>query len=113
MAALVTFMNRLHAVVGQRRVFVDDTGVVTPPVSYFLADLRPAPFRQDYGTMVLNNRIRRTWLAWFRDHLADTDAIVTTSASRTAPRIWAAANPRHRVVAVPWAGLRVLVMLRA
>jgi hypothetical protein len=113
MAALVTFMNRLHAVVGQRRVFVDDTGVVTPPVSYFLADLRPAPFRQDYGTMVLNNRIRRTWLAWFRDHLADTDAIVTTSASRTVPRIWAAANPRHRVVAVPWAGLRVLVMLRA
>jgi hypothetical protein len=113
MAALVSFMNRLHAVVGQRRVFVDDTGVVTPPVSYFLADLRPAPFRQDYGTMVLNNRIRKTWLAWFRENLADTDAIVTTSASRTVPRIWAAANPRHRVVAVPWAGLRVLVMLRA
>jgi hypothetical protein len=38
---------------------------------------------------------------------------VTTSASRTVPRTWAAANPRHRVVAVPWAGLRVLVMLRA
>jgi hypothetical protein len=113
MAALVRFMNRLHDVVGTRRVFVDDTGVVTPPVSYFLADLRPAPFRQDYGTMVLNNRIRQTWLRWFRAHLADTEAIVTTSAARTVPRIWAAAYPRHRTVVVPWARLRVLVMLRA
>jgi hypothetical protein len=86
---------------------------VTPPVSYFLADLRPAPFRQDYGTMVLNDRIRRTWLAWFRGHLDQTDAIVTTSAGRTAPRLWAAAHPHHRTVVVPWAGIRVLVMLRA
>jgi hypothetical protein len=113
MAALVRFMNRLHDVVGTRRVFVDDTGVVTPPVSYFLADLRPAPFRQDYGTMVLNNRIRQTWLRWFRAHLAGTEAVVTTSAARTVPRIWATAYPRHRTVVVPWAGLRVLVMLRA
>jgi hypothetical protein len=113
MAALVRFMNRLHDVVGTRRVFVDDTGVVTPPVSYFLADLRPAPLRQDYGTMVLNNRIRQTWLRWFRGHLSATEAVVTTSAGRTVPRIWAAAYPRHRTVVVPWAGLRVLVMLRA
>jgi hypothetical protein len=113
MAELVRFMNRLHAVVGERRAFVDYTGVVTSPVTYFLADLRPAPFRQDYGTMVLNDRIRRTWLAWFRAHVADTEAVITTSAGRTVPRIWAAANPGHRTVTVPWAGRRVLVMLRA
>jgi hypothetical protein len=113
MADLVRFMNRLHAVVGPRRVFVDYTGVVTSPVTYFLADLRPAPFRQDYGTMVLNNRIRQTWLRWFRAHVAATEAVITTSAGRTVPRIWAAANPRHRTVRVPWAGRTVLVMMRA
>jgi len=113
MAELVRFMNRLHAVVGERRVFVDYTGVVTSPVTYFLADLRPAPFRQDYGTMVLNNRIRTTWLRWFRAHVASTEAVITTSAGRTVPRIWAAAHPGHRTVTVPWAGRRVLVMLRA
>jgi hypothetical protein len=113
MADLVRFMNRLHDVVGRRRVFVDYTGVVTSPVTYFLADLRPAPFRQDYGTMVLNNRIRDTWLRWFRAHLGGTEAVITTSAARTVPRIWTAANPRHRTVRVPWAGRTVLVMLRA
>jgi hypothetical protein len=82
-------------------------------VTYFLADLRPAPFRQDYGTMVLNNRIRDTWLRWFRAHLAGTEAVITTSAARIVPRIWTAANPRHRTVRVPWAGRTVLVMLRA
>jgi hypothetical protein len=113
MADLVRFMNRLHAVVGTRRVFVDSTGVVTSPVTYFLADLRPAPFRQDYGTMVLNDRIRHTWLRWFRAHITETEAVVTTSAGRAVPRIWTAANPRHRTVRLPWAGRRVLVMLRA
>jgi hypothetical protein len=113
MAELVRFMNRLHAVVGTRRAYVDYTGVVTSPVTYFLADLRPAPFRQDYGTMVLNDRIRRTWLRWFRAHVAETEAVITTSAGRAVPRIWAAANTHHRTVKVPWAGRTVLVMLRA
>jgi hypothetical protein len=112
MAGLVRFMDRLHAVIGRRRVFVDDTGVVTPPVAYFLADLRPAPFRQDYGTMVLNSDIRKVWLRYFRAHLPATQAIVTTRADRTAPRIWKEAFPHHRTVVVPWAGLNVLVLLR-
>ena len=112
MAGLVRFMNRLHAVIGRRRVFVDDTGVVTPPVAYFLADLRPAPFRQDYGTMVLNSDIRKVWLRDFRAHLPDTRAVVTTRTDRTAPRIWKQAFPHHRTVVVPWAGLKVLVLLR-
>jgi hypothetical protein len=112
MVALVRFMDRLHAVIGRRRVFVDDTGVVTPPVAYFLADLRPAPFRQDYGTMVLNSDIRKVWLRHFRAHISQMQAVVTTRADRTVPRIWEEANPHHRTVVVPWAGFRVLVMLR-
>jgi hypothetical protein len=62
---------------------------------------------------VLNDRIRHTWLRWFRAHITETEAVVTTSAGRAVPRIWTAANPRHRTVRLPWAGRRVLVMLRA
>jgi hypothetical protein len=100
-------------VIGRRRVFVDDTGVVTPPVTYFLADLRPAPFRQDYGTMVLNSDIRKVWLRHFRAHISQMEAVVTTRADRTVPRIWEQANPHHRTVVVPWVGFNVLVMVRA
>ena len=94
-------------------MYVDDTGIVTPPVAYFLADLRPAAFRQDYGTMVLNSDIRKVWLRDFRARARAMPAIVTTDPNRTAPRIWRRANPRYRTVVVPWAGFRVRVMLRA
>jgi hypothetical protein len=112
MADLVRYMDRLHAVVGDRRVYVDDPGLVTAPVAYFLADLRPAAFRQDYGTMVLNSDIRKVWLRDFRARAPKMQAIVTTDPHRTAPRIWAQAHPRHRTVIVPWAGFRVRVMLQ-
>jgi hypothetical protein len=113
MTDLVRFMDRLHAVIGSRRVYVDDTGIVTPPVAYFLADLRPAPFRQDYGTMVLNSDIRQVWLRDFRKRVHAMPAIVTTDPNRTAPRIWRRANAGYRTVVVPWAGFRVRVMLRS
>jgi hypothetical protein len=92
---------------------VDDTGIVTPPVAHFLADLRPSPFRQDYGTMVFNSDIRKVWLRDFRTRVRGMPAIVTTDPNRTAPRIWRDANPRYRTVVVPWAGFRVRVMLRS
>ena len=82
-------------------------------MAYFLADLRPAPFRQEYGTMVLNSDIRKVWLRDFRKRVGGMAALVTTDERRTAPRIWMRANPRHRTVVVPWAGFRVRVLLRS
>jgi hypothetical protein len=109
-AELVHFMDRLHAAVGGRRVLVDSTTILTPPAVYFLADLRPAPFLQDRGTMVLNSDIRPRWYAYMHAHLAQTHAIVTTSLNRPAPRAWVAAYPRHRTIALHFAGVRVLVL---
>jgi hypothetical protein len=110
MAQLVRFMDRLHAAVGGRRVLVDSAAFLTPPAVYFLADLRPAPFLQDPGTMVLNNEIRVRWYAYLHAHVAQTQAIVTTSLKRPAPRVWLAAHPRHHTVALRFAGVRVLVL---
>lgn len=109
-AQLVRFLDRLHAAVGGRRVLVDSTTVLTPPAVYFLADLRPAPILQDRGTMVLDSDMRDRWYAYLRAHLAQTQAIVTTSLDRPAPRSWVAFHPRHRTVALHFAGVRVLVL---
>jgi hypothetical protein len=112
MGTFVRFLDRLHAVVGPRRVFVESTRGLSPPASYFLADLRPAPIRQEYGTMVLNTDIRKLWFRQFRDRLPEIGAIVTRDPSRPAPAIWLAANPRHRTVAVPfghWGSVYVLL----
>jgi hypothetical protein len=110
MAQLVGFLDRLHTAVGGRRVLVDSTTKLTPPAVYFLADLRPAPFLQDRGTMVLNTSMDGPWYAYMHAHLAQTQAIVTTSLSRPAPREWLAAYPRHQTIALHFAGMRVLVL---
>jgi hypothetical protein len=91
-------------------VLVDSTTVLTPPAVYFLADLRPAPFLQDKGTLVLNSDIRARWYAYMRAHVEQTQAIVTTSLSRPAPRVWLAAHSRHRTIALRFAGAKVLVL---
>ena len=92
-------------------MLVDSTTVVTPPAVYFLADLRPAPFLQDPGTMVLDDVIRDRWYRYLDAHLAQTQALVTTGLTRRAPRAWVAAYPHHRTAALRFAGVRVLVLL--
>jgi hypothetical protein len=112
MGEFARFMDRLHAVVGTRRVLVESTSHVTPPAVYFIADLRPAPFAQDYGTMVLNTRIRRDWFRYFRAHLGQIQAVVTINPNRRVGRKWAATFPRHRVVVLPFGSRKVYVLLR-
>ncbi|MDX6658242.1 MAG: hypothetical protein QOH62_3035 [Solirubrobacteraceae bacterium] len=112
MAKFVRFMDRLHATVGTRRVLVDEAPLITPPAVYFLADLRPAPFLQDYGTMAINGDIRDQWYRFLDSHLAQTQAVVTTSLSRFTPQTWLAAFPRHRTVTLRIAGERAYVLLR-
>jgi hypothetical protein len=109
-AELVQFMDRLHAAVGGRRVLVDSTTVITPPGVYFLADLRPAPFLQDPGTMVLNSQIKARWYRYLHAHLAQTQALVTTSLGRPTPRAWLAAHPHHQTIALMFHGGKVLVL---
>jgi hypothetical protein len=112
MGEFARFMDRLHAVIGGRRVLVESTSRVTPPAVYFIADLRPAPFLQDYGTMVLNTDIRRDWLRYYRAHFAQTRAVVTIHPGRPITRMWAAAFPRHRTVVLPFGSQPVTVLLR-
>jgi hypothetical protein len=113
MAALVRFMDRLHAVVGTRRVYVDRVAgkTVTPPAVYFLADLRPATTPEDYGTMAFNSELQKQWYAYFASHRGDIQAIVTTSPLRRAPATWAAAFPSHRTVTIPLGRRTVYVLL--
>jgi hypothetical protein len=112
MGQFARFMDRLHAVVGRRRVLVESTSHVTPPAVYFIADLRPAPILQDYETMVLNTDIRRDWLRFFHAHLGQTQAVVTIHPRRQVTRMWAAAFPRHRTLVLPFGSRKVYVFLR-
>jgi hypothetical protein len=114
MPALVRFMDRLHTVVGRRRVYVDRVSdlTVVPPAVYFLADLRPATTPQEHGTMVLNTRMRAEFFRYFRAHIQGVQAVVTTDFHRRAPTQWAAAFPKHRTVSLPFGRRTVHVLMR-
>jgi hypothetical protein len=114
MRDLVGFMNRLHQVVGNRRVYVD--GVrrksVTPPAVYFLADLHPFAAPEDFGTMAINSDVQKSWYAYFKAHRGEIQAVVARDPSQRAPRLWLAAFPSHRTVILPLGQDRVRVFLR-
>jgi hypothetical protein len=114
MRELVRFMNRLHAIVGRRRVFVDHVRArtITPPAVYFLADLRPAATPQDFGTMAFNSDLKKQWFDYFAAHRGQIEAVVTTTPHGRAPSLWAAAFPRHRTVSLPLGKNTVRVLLR-
>jgi hypothetical protein len=114
MPAFVRFMDRLHATVGVRRVYVDRVSdkTVAPPAVYFLADLRPAATPEELGTMALNSQMRQEWFAYFEAHLDKIGAVVTTDPLRNAPAKWTAAFPAHRTVTLPLGGRKVYVLLR-
>jgi hypothetical protein len=111
---LVRFMDRLHAVVGARRVYVEGvTGeTVTPPAVYFLADLRPAPTPEDYRTMAFNSELRAEWTRYFEKHIERVQAFVTRAPSRSIASIWLHAFPRHRTVTMRYGAHRVYVFIR-
>jgi hypothetical protein len=108
-------MNRLHRIVGKRRVFVDTVRrkSITPPAVYFLADLRPFATPEDFGTMAFNSDLRKQWFSYFRAHAGGAEALVTRDPARRAPRIWLAAVPNHRTVTLPLGKDTVSVFLRS
>jgi hypothetical protein len=115
MPAFVRFMNRLHATVGARRVYVDRVTMgktLVPPAVYFLADLRPATTPEDRGTMALNAPQRRAWFRYFRAHVRGVQAVVTPDVGRQVPAFWAATFPHHRTVTLRLGPHRVRVLLR-
>jgi hypothetical protein len=113
-AELVRFMDRLHAVVGGRRVYVESVArkTVTPPAVYFLADLRVVPTPEDFRTMAFNSELRAQWFRYFDAHLAGVQALVTTDLTTRAASTWRGAFPRHRTVTLRYGGRRVSVLLR-
>jgi hypothetical protein len=100
-------------VVGTRRVFVGSSIVLSAPAIYFLADLRPAPTREQYGTMVLTSTMREVWLRQFRDRIGEIRAVITRDPGGRAVAIWRAAYPRRRTVTLRYGHDQVAYALLA
>jgi hypothetical protein len=113
-AELVRFMDRLHKIVGSRRVYVDSvtTKTVTGPAVYFLADLRPVPTPEDYRTMAFNSELRAEWIRYFERHIGGVQTLVTRDPSSSTASIWLRAFPRHRTVRLRYGSHAVYVYLR-
>jgi hypothetical protein len=111
---LVRLMDRLHSVVGARRVYVESvsTKTVTPPAVYFLADLRPAATPEDFRTMAFNSELRAEWFDYFDSHIGGVEALVTTDLSRRAAVTWLRAFPKHRTVNLRYGRHAVHVLVR-
>jgi hypothetical protein len=104
-------INRLHALVGDRRVYVANfIDGLQPGAAYFLADLKPAPTNLEPYTMVMNERLLNEFLSYYRAHLSDVHAIVAVFPDIPEVRMFEAAYPNYRRTEIPytWGSITVL-----
>jgi hypothetical protein len=104
-------LDRLHEVVGDRRVYVANfIDGMEPGAAYFLADLNPATTYLEPFTMVMNQRLLNDFLAYFRDHLSDVQAIVAVYPNLPEVQMFEHAYPNFQrtEIAYTWGTITVL-----
>jgi hypothetical protein len=113
MPRLVAFMNRLHAIIGDRPTYVVSFPAGYPGIVYFVADLTPAPVPIDLSTMVLNQPQYVAYLANFAATvLPRTGALVTPSLGAAEARSFRARYPSARLFTLAYRGTPVYVLVR-
>jgi hypothetical protein len=106
-------LNRLHAILGDRRVYVANfIDELHPGAAYFLADLNPAPIYFEPLTMAINEHELQAFLAHFRDHLSEVDAVVAVYPKLPEAKMFARRYPNHRTIEVPYTWGTITVLLR-
>lgn len=112
MPRLVAFLNELHAIIGHRRTYVTRELRTASGLIYFGADLAPAPMYLEPGTMLVNQAVTDTFLAYFRAHIHDIGALVTLQRPSPELQMFRAAFPRVRDIHITADGQNVHVLLR-
>jgi MFS family permease len=109
----ITFMNHLHAIIGNRTTYVVGFPAGYPGLVYFVADLTPAPVPVDEHTMVMNIPQYQAYMTTFRDSvLPRTPALVTQSLGAPEARYFRQFNPDARVITLTYRGTPIYVLLR-
>jgi len=113
MPRFIAFMDRLHAIIGDRVTYVVSFPAGYPGLVYFVADLTPAPVPIDVHTMVLNMPQYRAYLADFRASvLPETAALITPSLSAAEARYFRDFYAHARVITLAYRHKPVYVLLR-
>jgi hypothetical protein len=106
-------LNRLHAVVGDRRVYVANfIDGMEPGAAYFLADLNPAPTYLEPFTMAMNQRLLNDFLDYYRRHISDVQAVVAVLPNLPEVRMFEARYPNYERTELPYTWGTITVLTR-
>jgi hypothetical protein len=112
MPQLVHALDTLRGVVGSRRTYVTwGLGAGMPGLIYQGAGLREPPLWVEPGTLLVDQREQRRFLAYFAQHVRDVDALVTIDAPTPEREIFTRAHPAHRTVGLGGLGVPVVVLI--
>jgi hypothetical protein len=113
MREFASILNRLHSVVGDRRVYVANfIDPMNSGAAYFLADLKPAPVFFDQQTMAMNEHLLGNFLDYFRDHISNVQAVVAVYPKLAEVQMFKAAYPNYRRTELPYTWGTVTVLTR-
>jgi hypothetical protein len=106
-------LNRVHATVGDRRVYVANfISGLQPGAAYFLADLKPAPIYFEPYTMAMNQRLLGDFLDYYREHISDVQAVVAAFPNLPEVRMFESAYPDYERTELPYTWGTITVLTR-
>jgi hypothetical protein len=113
MGEFVRVLNRMNAEIGDRRVYVANfIDGLHPGAAYFLADLKPAPILLEPLTMLMNERLLDEYLAFYRDHLGEVEAVAAVYPNLPEVKMFKRAYPDYETVRIPYTWGTVTVLTR-
>ncbi len=114
MHEFATLINRLHALLGDKRVYIAELplGTLYPGAAYFLADLRPAPMYLERATMAVNEDILKSFYDYYREHLDEVDAVATVNLDIPEVGLFERTYPDHRTTVIPYHNQVITILTR-
>jgi hypothetical protein len=112
MGQFLAFMDKIHAIVGNRTTYVASFPDGYPGLVYFVADLTPAPVPLDLHTMVFTAEQRLAYMAMLRRRvLPHTQALLTSHLRADGAQSFLLRYPHAKRVTLTYHGRPYYVLL--
>ena len=111
MRSFLEYLDELRSLIGTRRTYITSFPGTAASFPYFMMDLTPAPHLVDRDMLMINAQMQDEAVAYFREHVAECDAVITPDLSGAEVAIFREAYPNAATIKRTLGRLTVYVLI--
>ena len=111
MRSFLEYLDGLRSLIGTRRTYIQSFPGTAAAFPYFMMDLTPAPHLVDRDMLMINAEMRDEAVEYFREHVAECDALITPDLNSDEVAVFRAAYPNAVTIQRSLGTLTVYVLI--